>query len=131
MQKLLAFTLVAVLAVAAAGCGSKKKAATTTTTGTTTTQASTFKVGLITDIGGLNDRGFNFLANKGLEDAKAKLGVDGRTVISKAQSDYIPNLTSLAQQQYDIEVANGFLMADAVNAVASKLPKSNFATFVR
>src|SRR3954468_14243811 len=37
--------------------------------------AATLKVGLVTDIGGLNDKSFNFLANKGLQEAKSKLGV--------------------------------------------------------
>ncbi len=85
------------------------------------------KAGVITDIGGLNDRGFNFLANKGLERAKSELGIEGRVLISDQNSDYIPNLTTLAQQKYDIEVANGFLMADAVNAVATQIPTAKIA----
>ena len=51
------------------------------------------KVGLVTDIGGLNDRSFNALANKGLEDAESELGIDGRVLISKSNADYVPNLT--------------------------------------
>ena len=46
----------------------------------------------MTDIGGLNDRSFNFLANKGLEDAKSQLGTQGRVFLSKSNGDYIPNL---------------------------------------
>ncbi len=85
------------------------------------------KAGVVTDIGGLNDRSFNFLANKGLEDAQSKLGVEGRVLLSKSNGDYVPNLTTLAQQQTDLIVPVGFLMADATNTVASKLPTSNFA----
>jgi basic membrane protein A and related proteins len=85
------------------------------------------KAGLVTDIGGLNDRSFNFLANKGLEDAQSELGVDGRVLISESNGDYVPNLTTLAQQQFDVIVSVGFLMGDATNTVASKLPNSNFA----
>ena len=40
----------------------------------------TFKVGLNTDIGGLNDRGFNHLAYVGLQQAQARLGVQTRVV---------------------------------------------------
>ena len=76
------------------------------------------KVGLVTDIGGLNDRSFNALANKGLEDAKAKLGIEGRVLISKSNADYMPNLSTLAQQKYDLVIAVGFLMADATEKVA-------------
>ncbi|MDA0184307.1 BMP family ABC transporter substrate-binding protein [Solirubrobacter phytolaccae] len=85
------------------------------------------KVGLVTDIGGLNDRSFNQLANEGLERAKSELGVETRVLISKANSDYVPNLSTLAQQQYDLVIGVGFLMAEAMNTVAPKFPKTNFA----
>ncbi len=85
------------------------------------------KVGLVTDIGGLNDRSFNQLANEGLERAKSELGVETRVLISKANSDYVPNLSTLAQQQYDLVIGVGFLMADAMNTVAPKFPNTKFA----
>ena len=82
---------------------------------------------MVTDIGGLNDRSFNFLANKGLEDAEGDLGVEGRVLISKSNGDYVPNLTTLAQQQYDLSVSVGFLMGEATATVAGKFPNNNFA----
>jgi basic membrane protein A len=85
------------------------------------------KAAVVTDIGGLNDRSFNFLANKGLEDAEADLGAEGRVLISKSNGDYIPNLTTAAQQQYDLTISVGFLMGEATNTVATKVPDSNFA----
>jgi basic membrane protein A len=85
------------------------------------------KAGVVTDIGGLNDRSFNALANKGRKDAQAQLGVETRVLISDSNADYVPNLTTLAQQRYDLIVPVGFLMADATNTVASKLPDSKFA----
>jgi basic membrane protein A and related proteins len=90
-------------------------------------QGESIKAGLVTDIGGLNDRSFNFLANKGLEDAEKDLGVEGRVLISESNGDYVPNLTTLAQQQFDIITSVGFLMGDATNTVASKLPDAQFA----
>ena len=90
-------------------------------------QGKSIKAGVVTDIGGLNDRSFNFLANKGLEDAEGDLGVEGRVLISKSNGDYVPNLSTLAQQQYDLTVGVGFLMADAVSTVAGKFPQNNFA----
>jgi basic membrane protein A and related proteins len=89
--------------------------------------AESIKAGVVTDIGGLNDRSFNFLANKGLEDAEKELGVEGRVLISESNGDYVPNLTTLAQQRFDLIVPVGFLMADATNTVASKLPDAKFA----
>ena len=81
----------------------------------------------MTDIGGLNDRSFNQLANEGLERAKSELGVEGQVVTSKSNADYVPNLSRLAQQQYDLVIGVGFLMADAINTVATKFPDTNFA----
>jgi basic membrane protein A len=85
------------------------------------------KVALITDIGGLNDKGFNSLAYKGLQDAQKKLGIDGRVFISKSAADYVPNLSTAANGGYDLVVAVGFLMADATAAVAKKFPDTKFA----
>jgi basic membrane protein A len=111
--------LVAVLAtaVAVAIAGGTAKAA----------PQATIKVGLVTDIGGLNDRSFNALANAGAQLAKTKLGVEVRVLTSKSNADYVPNLSSLARQNYDLVIGVGFLMADAMDTVASKFPKSSFA----
>jgi basic membrane protein A len=85
------------------------------------------KVGLVTDIGGLDDRGFNQLANEGLERAKSELGVEGRVLTSDQNSDYVPNLSGLAQQGFDLVIGVGFLMGDAMNTVATRFPDTNFA----
>lgn len=89
--------------------------------------AAPTRVALVTDIGGLNDKGFNALANKGLEDAKKRLGVQGRVLISRAAGDYVPNLSTAARQGFDLVIANGFLMGDAVAAVAKRFPDTSFA----
>jgi basic membrane protein A len=88
---------------------------------------ATLKIGLVTDIGGLNDRSFNHLAFLGLQRAKAKLSVDTRVLTSSSGSDYIPNLATLAQQNYDLIIGVGFLMSDAVNTVAKRFPNVKFA----
>jgi basic membrane protein A len=85
------------------------------------------RVAVVTDVGGLNDKGFNALANQGLQNAKKQLGVEGRVFISKQASDYIPNLSTAARQGYDLVIANGFLMGDSLAAVAKRFPNTNFA----
>ena len=124
-------TLLAVLVLVLAGCGSDDEGAGTTAqepAGTTTEAAGpALKVGLVTDIGGLDDRSFNFLANKGLERAEHELGVQGRVVVSRSNADYVPNLSSLANGDYDLVIAVGFLMADAVAGVAKQFPDTKFA----
>ena len=86
-----------------------------------------FKVTLVTDIGGLDDRSFNFLANKGLVLAEKQLKVDGSVFISKTDRDYIPNLTRAARNGSGLVIAVGFLMADSLSAVAKRFPKTKFA----
>ncbi len=120
------------LVLTAAACGSDDSSSDSAAGGgsTTSTQAASgkkIKVGLVTDIGGLNDRGFNQLANDGLERAKKELGVDGRVISSSKNSDYIPNLGTFGQQGYDLIIGNGFLMGDAVASSAKRFPKSKFA----
>jgi basic membrane protein A len=119
--------LLGVLALGAAACGGDDNNDNGGGGGTSTTAAKSIKAGLVSDIGGLNDRSFNFLANKGRLDAQKKLGIDTRVLLSKSNGDYVPNMTTLAQQKYNIIVAVGFLMADATNTVASKVPSSDFA----
>jgi len=119
------------LVVAACGSddngGSSSSSSGTSTPANSTPEAKKIKVGLVTDIGGLNDRSFNQLANAGLEKAKSELGIDGRVLTSKSNSDYVPNLSSLAQQKEDLVIGVGFLMADAMNTVAKKFPDTKFA----
>ena len=121
--------LIAALALGIAACGDDDDSS--SGGGSTDTaakdQGPAIKAGVVTDIGGLNDRSFNFLANKGLEDAEGDLGVEGRVLISKSNGDYVPNLSTLAQQQYDLTVGVGFLMADALATVSGKFPQNNFA----
>ena len=88
--------------------------------------AATFKVALVTDIGGLDDRSFNFLANKGLTEAKKTLKVEGRVFISKSNADYVPNLTTAARGGYNLVISVGFLMGDATAQVAKRFPKTKF-----
>jgi basic membrane protein A len=117
---LVAAALVAVLTLAlGAGTGAAKTDA--------TAAPAKFRVALVTDIGGLDDRSFNFLANKGLQDAKKKLKVEGRVFISKSDRDYIPNLSTAARQGYDLIISVGFLMGDSTAAVAKRFPKTKFA----
>ena len=126
---LLAVLLLAASCSVVTACGSDDETSGSSSgnTSQSTPEAKQIKVGLVTDIGGLNDRSFNQLANEGLERAKSELGVEGRVLVSKANSDYVPNLSTLAQQKYDLVIGVGFLMADAMNTVASKFPQTKFA----
>jgi basic membrane protein A and related proteins len=85
------------------------------------------KVGMVTDIGGLDDRSFNQSAYEGLKRAESELGAEIRAITSKSNADYVPNLTTLARQQFDLVIAVGFLMGEATEKVANAFPNVNFA----
>jgi basic membrane protein A and related proteins len=119
--------LLAALALGAAACGDDDDDDGGGGGGGGEQTEESIKAGVVTDIGGLNDRGFNELANTGRKRAESELGVETRVLISKSNGDYVPNLSTLAQQQFDIVISNGFLMGEATNTVASKFPTSNFA----
>ncbi|MCW2955792.1 MAG: family transporter substrate-binding protein [Thermoleophilia bacterium] len=84
-------------------------------------------VGLVTDLGGLNDRSFNALANKGMKEAEQEIGATGTALESKSAADYEKNLGQMAQQGKDLTVGVGFLMSDPIKAVAAKATESKFA----
>jgi basic membrane protein A len=124
---LVIFTL-CLCGLVAVGCGSDDESSSSgDSSAQSTPEGKKIKVGLVTDIGGLNDRSFNQLANEGLEKSKSELGVEGQVLTSKSNADYVPNLSRLAQQQYDLVIGVGFLMADAIDTVAKKFPDTNFA----
>jgi basic membrane protein A len=133
---LLVLLVALVLAVVAAGCGGDDDdddaaadgdTAATDTGGGDGATGEGIRVGLVTDIGGLNDRGFNALANQGLEQAQDELGVEGRVLESKSDADYIPNLSELGEEGFDLIVSVGFLMTDATAQAAPEFSDSSFA----
>lgn len=112
-------------ALVAAGCG-KQSSEGGSSGGDGNSGGDGPKIGLVTDLGGLSDRSFNQLANEGLEQAEGDLGAVGTVLESKSAADYEKNLGQLAQQDQDLIVGVGFLMADGVKAVAEKAPDANF-----
>jgi basic membrane protein A len=116
---------VAALGLLAAGCGGSSNSAAPTPTETTV--APQLKVGLITDIGQLNDHGFNELAYKGLKRAERELGIKGRVLESKSAADYVPNMSTLARQGFDLVIGVGFAQGDAIASAAKKFPDTKFA----
>jgi basic membrane protein A len=92
----------------------------------TAAHKATFSACLVTDIGGLNDKSFNHLAYVGLLKAE-KAGIKGRVIQSKSAADYIPNLKACVQSGAGVTIGVGFLMADAMDAVASAFKTNKFA----
>ena len=71
---------------------------------------------------------FNDMAFKGADEAAKAFGLQVAPLISKTESDYIPNLETAANDpQVILTVGVGFLLTDAINATARKYPDKNFA----
>ncbi len=85
-----------------------------------------FKVGMVTDVGGLGDQSFNDSAWRGLKMAEEEFGIDINVIESNSMTDYVPNLSSLAEQDYDMVWAVGFLMTDALTEVSKMYPDVTF-----
>lgn len=124
----LASLLIVVLSVSVllSGCSSKTKQESTQPQTTQESKNKDFKVGLVTDVGGINDRSFNQMAYEGLQRAAKELGVTVNVIQSKKMEDYVPNLTNFAQQGYNLVIAVGFMMHDAVEEVSQKFPDTKF-----
>jgi len=84
-------------------------------------------IAMATDIGGLGDKSFNDGSWAALEKARDELGVEIRVVESKQMTDYVPNLSGLAEDGAALVFAVGFLMADAIVESAKMNPDTYFA----
>src|SRR6266550_9390842 len=88
---------------------------------------ATIKVADVTDIGGLNDKGFNHLSYVGLQRAQKKLGVQGRVFITGTAAERKPNLQAAAQGGYGLVVAVGVLFQfGPLDDVAPAFPNTKF-----
>jgi basic membrane protein A len=112
-------------AVLAVACTAVALAA-TAGTGRASHQAAV-KVAVVTDIGGLNDKGFNHLAYTGLLRAEKQLGISGRVYITQSAQDRLGNLQAAAQSGYGLVVATGFLFFDQLPKVAPSFTSTKFA----
>jgi basic membrane protein A len=83
-------------------------------------------VTMVTDTAGLGDQNFNDLANAGGTQAATDFGIEWKVIESVDIPSYVPNLTAGAEQG-PLTVAVGFLLTDAVGAVAAQYPDAHFA----
>lgn len=113
-----------------AGCGSKNTGNTGTNTGSNNgaKNASDFKIGMVTDGGGVNDKSFNQSAWEGLEQLEKDTGAKVKYLESKTDADYEPNLNTFIKDGYNLTWGIGFLMADAMAKVASENPDAKLAS---
>jgi basic membrane protein A and related proteins len=84
------------------------------------------RVGLVVEPVGIEDaycRG----AFLGLERAVRELGVRGRVLTPAPKEGYVPSLSLLARQKYDLVIGTGVFSAPAIDRVATGFPGTRFA----
>jgi len=124
---------IAAFSLIAGACGSDSDTATEETTAEVTeeTYAALPGEGIlacqVTDTGGVDDKGFNQISYKGMQDAESTLGVEIDLLESTSDADYAPNLQNFADKGCNIIVTVGFLLGDATKAAAEANPSTNYA----
>jgi basic membrane protein A len=119
---LLSITILTVLSTVVAACGPAAPAGETPAA-----EDCALRVGMVSDIGGIDDASFNENTWKGVEDAEAELAICGQFIESQAQADYEKNITEFAEQDYDLIITVGFLLGDATAKMAEQYPDTKFA----
>ena len=129
-KKILSVLMCAAMAVSLMACGGSSDK--TSNSGAATSEggaaeSSELKIGLVTDVGGVNDQSFNQSAWKGLQDAEKDFGVTVNYLESKTDSDYNANIESFIDEDYDLIICVGYMLADATRTAAEANPDVKFA----
>lgn len=92
--------------------------------------ASTIKVGLVTDVGRVNDRSFNQSAWEGVVQAAAALGLkegdDYKYIETQDSKDYADNIQQFVDAGFNVIVTVGFALGEATIAAAKENPDIYF-----
>jgi basic membrane protein A and related proteins len=121
-KKILVFLVSALMLVGLVGCGKTETPAPTPAK----PEAAKLKVGMATDVGGVNDESFNASANRGLQKAQSELGAEVKVLESKQEADYDTNLATLVRGGNDLTWGIGFAMANAIAKAAKDNPDKKF-----
>ena len=93
---------------------------------TLTPPSTLIKVGLVTDVSGVNDRSFNQSAWVGVQRGAQEFGVDVKFIESKQPTAYERNIDRFATEKYDVIITVGLLMGDATAAKGVQYPNIKF-----
>jgi basic membrane protein A and related proteins len=86
-----------------------------------------FRVGLVLDRGGKDDKSFNSSAYEGAIRAKSKLGILLKYVEAPDDNAFEPMLRAFALRDYDLIIGIGFAQKEAIQKVAAQFPRRHFA----
>lgn len=127
MRHLITLLAAVVILISVSACSSSSASPTAVPSPQPSLAPASLTVGLVTDIGGLNDRSFNHLAYLGLQRAAARWHVHTQVLQSHSEQQYAPNLTRMVDRGVGLIFAVGFSMRGAVYTVASSHPDTRFA----
>jgi basic membrane protein A len=86
------------------------------------------KIAIVLDVGGRGDLSFNDMGFVGTDRAAEEFGLEMVEVQSASAADYLPNLRNLARTgEYDLIIAVGFLLGDALATASAEFPDQKFA----
>jgi basic membrane protein A len=84
------------------------------------------QVGLVTDVGRINDRSFNQSAWEGVQAFSDSTGAEIKYIETKDSKDYEDNMQQFIDEGYDVIVTVGFALGDATTKVAQENPDVMF-----
>lgn len=96
----------------------------------TESDSNAYKIGMISDTGGVNDESFNQSTWEGLQQAQEKYGEDKvqvKYVESTQEADYVQNIETFVEEDLDLIIGVGYKMADAIEEAANNYPDKQFA----
>jgi len=129
MKKMLKLVLVSLMALSLVACSEDTAAPEETATDEPMEEVCAVKIGLVTDTGGVDDKSFNQSAWEGILAYQTEAGLADECVNylqSTADADYIPNLQTFADEDYDLVIACGYLFQEAIDTVSAQYPDTNF-----
>lgn len=127
-KKLLTVMLAAVMVLSLAACGGKSdNGGEATAEGEGEAAASDIKIGMVTDVGGVNDGSFNQSAWEGLQRAEKDFGITAKYLESATDADYTPNIETFVDEEYDLIICIGYQLSDALREQAEANPDVKFA----
>jgi basic membrane lipoprotein Med (substrate-binding protein (PBP1-ABC) superfamily) len=89
--------------------------------------SSNLKIGVVTDIGTLNDKNYNEYSFKGAEEGAAAIGAEApKSIVPTSASEYAPSIKSFVDQKFDVIVTVGFNLASATVQAAHDNPNTWF-----
>jgi len=89
-------------------------------------QEDVFCVGLVTDVGKVDDKSFNQSSWEGVQQAEKELGAKVQYIETVDSKDYDKNISTFGDAKYDVIVTVGFALGEATVAAAKKYPDVKF-----